>query len=380
MGFRIEDGVLKNYTSDRENSKKLADRREHLQIPENVQRIGSFAFSNRSGIARISISKNVREISYHAFYPCPDLEEIHVDPRNRWLSSIDGCLYDKSGKTLVCCPAKKAVIRLSWKVCKVDSDAFAGCHALQFIEVAKLNLHFAVVNHCLYTCCVTQLQELVRCPVDLEELHIPLSVSKIREHAFESCTKLREIRISEKIREIPNYTFRDCTSLESVKLPKNLQRIGDHGFYNCQSLRDVEIPPGTKTLIANAFGICKNLERLVIPCSVTHVGYIAMGCNNLQFVSCHGIELRRESYSSEEWDQICSRMSGILWLIVQRDFKEKLFEPFRTILIFRMAVRKREDQRTGDYLKENFITLFENLITENQLAFFREHQDFFKIY
>lgn len=60
------------------------------------------AFYNCKRLHSIFIPKNVKMIGNRAFSTCPALEKIEVDENNAYYSDIDGNLYSKDGKLLIC--------------------------------------------------------------------------------------------------------------------------------------------------------------------------------------------------------------------------------------------------------------------------------------
>ncbi len=60
------------------------------------------AFYNCKLLHSIVVPKNVKMIGSRAFSTCPSLEKIEVDENNAYYSDIDGNLYSKDGKLLIC--------------------------------------------------------------------------------------------------------------------------------------------------------------------------------------------------------------------------------------------------------------------------------------
>ena len=77
-------------------------------------------------------------------------------------------------------------------------------------------------------------------------------------------------------------SFGNCASLEEVVIPDSLSSIGYQAFYYCQSLTSVTIPDSVTAIGDGAFYYCSSLESITIPDSVTSIGDSA-------FVWCHGL-------------------------------------------------------------------------------------------
>ena len=71
-----------------------------------VTEIGADAFASDT-LERITIPESVKAIDPEAFAEATALEEIIVDEKSEYFESIDGVLYDASGKKLICYPQAK---------------------------------------------------------------------------------------------------------------------------------------------------------------------------------------------------------------------------------------------------------------------------------
>ena len=58
-----------------------------------VTKIAEYAFSGDSLVTSIFIPKTVTNVGYFSFEDCFALQDINVDPENKYLKSIDGALY-----------------------------------------------------------------------------------------------------------------------------------------------------------------------------------------------------------------------------------------------------------------------------------------------
>ena len=81
----------------------------NVTFEENSQltSIGAFAFSECTSLTSITIPSNVTSIGYDAFSECTSLTSIMVDENNTVYSSVDGVLFNNSGKELIKYPADK---------------------------------------------------------------------------------------------------------------------------------------------------------------------------------------------------------------------------------------------------------------------------------
>ena len=133
---------------------------------------------------------------------CSGITEFSVSDDNPYLSVVDGILYDKDQKMLMCYPAGKT-----------DTEF----HIPDTVEV---------VGKCAFGGAV-----------NLERVYIPSSVRKIETCAFADM-KATEFVFSEGVTDIENYAFSGNAELEKITFPASLERI-DRPFEECQKLKEI---------------------------------------------------------------------------------------------------------------------------------------------
>ena len=108
-----------------------------VEIPGSLTSIGGCAFSGCSSLTDITLPDSLTFIGGSAFSGCSSLNGIEVDPENPCYCSIDGELFSKDGKTLICFPAGsgKAAYRVPDGVTALESYAFSGCSSLTDIAL-----------------------------------------------------------------------------------------------------------------------------------------------------------------------------------------------------------------------------------------------------
>lgn len=67
----------------------------------------------------------------------------------------------------------------------------------------------------------------------ITDLVIPEGTTKIREYAFQWCSKLKSVTIPDSVTFIGNRAFNKCTPLTRVVFPKSIETIDDCAFDNC---------------------------------------------------------------------------------------------------------------------------------------------------
>ena len=166
----------------------------------------------------------------------------------------------------------------------------------------------------------------------LKLIILPQNVTTIEDGAFKDCGVLTSIDIPNSVTSIGYEAFSGCSSLTSFTIPNSVTSIGDYAFYGCSGLTSITIPnsvtyigssafsgtgwyenqvngllyldkwllgykgdrpvgelriaEGTKGIAGSAFSYCSGLTSVIIPNSVTSIGYRAFeGCSGLTSVT-----------------------------------------------------------------------------------------------
>jgi len=191
-----------------------------IDIPESVTTIGEEAFCACTSLLSVNFGNNsqLTTIGAGAFYYCLSiliidipasvttigdgafsydsaLLRINVDDENTNYTDINGVLYSKDGKTLLCYPSGKIAISFT----------------------------------------------------------IPDGVTTIRDAAFMVCDSLINIEMPDSVTEIGAYAFHSCYNLKNVKMSNNVIIISSDAFGHCASLTSIVIPVSVSTIEYRAF-------------------------------------------------------------------------------------------------------------------------------
>ena len=151
---------------------------------------------------------------------------------------------------------------------------------------------------------------------ELQDIHIPNSVTHIGESAFISLKALQSIHIPNSVNHISDSAFRGCEALQNINIPNSVTHIDGNPFCNCHQLRltsdnphfkvingllilsdgtlisclskdtHINIPNSVTHIGDSAFSGCEALQNINIPNSVTHIGDSAFdGCYALQNIN-----------------------------------------------------------------------------------------------
>ena len=308
------------------------------KIPDSVTSIGSGAFDGCSKLTSVAISKNVTNIGVYAFYGCCSIEIFEVDENNPNYCDIDGVLFTKDKKTVICYPARKSessftipdgttnIISFAFERCanlknivipnsvtSIDSYAFQGCSNLESITLPFIG-NGSDVTCFGYLFGATD--------YFLQEDDIPKSLktviltggTAIPDFALSKCSSITNIEIPDTITYIGNGSFANCKSLTSIVIPNSVTHIGSSAFNRCSNLTYNEFDNGlyigntenpylalveakntditsciineqTKFILSSAFSSCNDLTSIEIPNSVISIGSWAFqGCSALKSI------------------------------------------------------------------------------------------------
>ena len=165
------------------------------------------------------------------------LRRIIVDPNNPVYADIDGVLFEKATKTLVCFPVKyeENVYSIPEGILTIGPYSFLP------------NL-------------------------SLKEIILPQSLKTISDFAFISCERLSSINLPSKLETIGSFAFAGSfySSLimnnagVPIVLPEGLQFIGDYAFFN-SGIQSINIPKSVVYLGINPFAECDDLVEISVP-------------------------------------------------------------------------------------------------------------------
>ena len=145
---------------------------------------------------------------------------------------------------------------------------------------------------------------------NLKTIDIPSSVSVIEEYSFANCTSLKSVSLLNDIIVILDKAFDGCTQLEKINMPGtycclNKDVFDNMAFYNDESnwedgvlyvghclvtakgvKNTYKVKEGTTTIASFAFKDNTELTDVVLPDSVTYIGYLAFdGCESLNSIT-----------------------------------------------------------------------------------------------
>lgn len=171
-----------------------------LDVPEGVESIGELAFQY-GNLESVALPSTVTSLSPYTFMDCDQLTRVTISPENPAYQAIDGVIYTKDGRTLVCYPAGRT-----------------GSHFDVPVGVKAIGGHAFYGNDYL------------------ESVSLPLGLETIEDGGFSECGQLRAAALPLTLKKIGDYGFANCVNLEQIAVPDGVS-AGQTIFYNCPRLR-----------------------------------------------------------------------------------------------------------------------------------------------
>ena len=261
-----------------------------FSLPNTLERIESYAFSNCRNITSIEIPESVTVMDDGAFDSCNGLYEVKMSPNVKELKShvFGFCVNLRT-------------FMIGSYIEKISEYAFSNCKSLQSIDVDPENPYFCTYNNTVYS---SDMKTLVLCPRGLyaDEYYVAENVITIENRAFAGCKNIENIILPESLSTIGSYAFNGCT-MKSIKIPDNVLSISNDAFYGCDSLESFTFPNLVTKLESNVLGYCNNISYVYIPENVNYIGSSALrSCKSLRMIESHivdisNVEMYESSYS-----------------------------------------------------------------------------------
>ncbi len=162
-----------------------------LTIPDNVTKIGAYAFTGCSSLTSVTIPGGVTSIGGWTFSDCISLTSVSIPS----------------------------------SVTSIGGSAFLGCSSLTSVTIPSgvKTIETGTFRNC----------------TSLTSVTIPSSVKTIGSDAFLNCSSLTSVTIPGSVTSIEGYAFCLCSSLTSVTIGSSVRNIYSKAFASCPELTDV---------------------------------------------------------------------------------------------------------------------------------------------
>jgi len=239
----------------------------------------NYEIKNKNEVKSLTIPETYRTIPFTNFdinelYECPLLEEIKVPDNHSKYKTVDGILYSKNMKTLLCYPKSKILDEyvIPESVVSINDNALKN---IKFVKSLVLSDNIKTIND-------NQFENS-----NFENVIISNNCTKIGKSIFKNCANLSTLTIPFIGSDIDNlenslYLF-DKENNDSMN-----QYEFDNNLYYISNIKEINI---TNSISDNSFvGLENSLEKIVLPESLTKISsnLLNLNFNNLKEVISSG--------------------------------------------------------------------------------------------
>ncbi|MBQ3110550.1 MAG: leucine-rich repeat protein [Clostridia bacterium] len=236
-------------------------------------------FQDCSNLKTITLGKSVRYVYPNTFLNLNKLENIFVSEENPHLKSIEGVLFTKDGKSLVCYPRAKTNTEYTIPdgVETIDDKAFYNCDT-EKVNAPESLKRVGIYNGVLDECANVERKVTQGRQGNIDWVYdngvLTFTGNGTLTDTFSGrvvyptweWNRVKKIVINEGITEVDGMAGHK--NVTEIVLPKTLEKIGGRAFANCDSLESIVISENVSKIDVMAFDECENLKEVVITSKV----------------------------------------------------------------------------------------------------------------
>ena len=278
---RIDQDAFNVFVDGMETSTKV-----NLEVCENLEYIGGYAFQGCKGIENISLPSSIKSIGEYAFMSTnahtnfmEQAAKAEKEEDRYWISS--GVLlgaYVAEGQTAIHVPDGVRIIAgaalCGWDNPYIPEDP----SELSASGASKYNITYNIKELYLPEG-LEAIENMAFFRMDcVEKVELPSTVRLIGSNAFGLCSSLTEISGGESLEEIGDYAFSYADSLTQFKMPAGVKKVGNSLFEGCASLKTVYFSENLVDIGASVFdSSCTALTQVYFNPSVRPHIYFVLG-------------------------------------------------------------------------------------------------------
>lgn len=278
-------------------------------LHEGITRVDGWAF-NGCRLNTITLPASLTTVGENAFGGNIGLNSFTVASGNPAFTTIDGLLYDKSGKTLFYYPNAKSTegiipegtqtiqshafencdfltsLYIPASVNSIVAPAFTWTGNLKYFKVAASNTSFSAMDGVLFD---KMQKKIVAYPNQKGGYYdIPFGINEIGAAAFRGCWNLNALNIPMSVTKIGNTAFNFCSNLTRIVIPTSINTIESEAFSQCFNLKAITVNwynPVDLTNSPNVFsGVDKATCVLKVPQGTASNYWAANQWNEFSFI------------------------------------------------------------------------------------------------
>ena len=197
-------------------------------IGSNINKIGSYTFSDYASLTHIVLSSQISHIGAAAFASCTSLTRVDIFDLSAW--------------------------------CKIKFDGYT---TNPLSHGAKFYINDTEITELLIPSDIVEIKDYSFYGCSIQTIVIPQSIARIGEFAFSNCTS--NIVIDSKIIEndySSSVSFMYHSKFSSVTIGDNVTKIGKRMFYGCKSLKNIILSKSLIEIHDMAFYGCTSLNAI----------------------------------------------------------------------------------------------------------------------
>lgn len=181
VNMKSEDGCLIIIVNDLKSLAAVPCARKEFVIPTDIEQTLCYTFPEDCKIETLTILNESLQLESYYFDKFIYLKNFIVNNTHQLYTSVEGVLYSKNKKTIVCYPSGR------------ESTSYAINEGVTWIGDGCFNTS-----------------------IYLETMNLPEGIEIIGGNSFSNCKKLKEITLPSTLKEIGHYAFQHCYNLKKI--------------------------------------------------------------------------------------------------------------------------------------------------------------------